>query len=360
MGLVDSIANAHDRADAKTAAIRETLALDGTGSRGLALTDEQSRDITVKNVSAIDWGLKADVQVKEGAKLLFSEGIRILNPPIMVPTAKTITIAGPGGNPVVLTVFEERPLDAYAQAMKEAVAAYIARHKPTTKAPMVYGSRDGSIHGDTTIIYGLTADGHIASNASTYASARAGTGSLSLDYYGTSILYAGQWSSGGDYDCYESFVGWDTSGLPDADTISAAVIDLYLDDDGTTTDFTTQVRSRDWSAGGLTTADFVAGASLSALTLLATNATYGADGYKTFASEAGITSWVNKTGSCYAIVVSDRMVAGTSPSGNEYAGYNSADYTGTTRDPKLTITHAAAGGSKVPAIMHHLRQQGIS
>ena len=194
----------------------------------------------------------------------------------------------------------------------------------------------------TTVVYADAADGYLESLDGTYSTARAGAG-LSANTTGTLIV--GQEESGGIYGVYESFVNFDTSAITDSDMITAALLELGLSADQSTTDFTCQARTRDWGAT-LTTADFVAGASLGALTLLATRATsgIGATGSLKAFTENGsnLRDAINKTGLTSMILCSDRHVAGNTPSGatQEMVRWYSANEAGTSLDPTLTVTHS--------------------
>jgi hypothetical protein len=197
-----------------------------------------------------------------------------------------------------------------------------------------------------TTVFSGTTDGQVNSrDASTYATARTGS-TLTADTAGTTFT-VGQdatVSKGTAYDCWEGFLSFDTSGITDTDLVSSIVLDLWLVTDSSVTDFTLEARERDWGAS-LTTADWVSGASLGALTLMASIATsgIGATGaYKTLTSQAAFLTATNlKTGTVYLIVDSSRHVGNNTPTGDEFVILSSADNSGTTQDPKLTITHAA-------------------
>jgi hypothetical protein len=196
----------------------------------------------------------------------------------------------------------------------------------------------------TSVVYAGTADGYIESGPATYATARAGSGTLTLNGGGTGVLYVGQLYD--DYDTVyyvqEAFLGFDTSAIDDTDTVSAAVLNVTSNSDISTTDFTIQARLKDWSTT-VTTADWVAGADLSGLTLLAHYATSGGFAANTaydFTDDA-MPANVSKTGVTRMLLCSDRTVSGTTPTGYEYVIVKPADTTGTTSDPKLTVTHAA-------------------
>ncbi len=194
-------------------------------------------------------------------------------------------------------------------------------------------------------IYSTASDGEVQSRNTTYSTARAGS-TLSV-FSASTVATVGQELDAGTYFCYESFLSFDTSAIGASATVSAVDLDIYLTSDFSTTDFTINARTFDWSSGGLTTGDYVAGASLSANTLLATCATsgIGATGsYKTFASQAAFLTAPNlKTGTVYIVLASSRLEGNNTPTGTEYIFFSTADASGTTQDPKLTVTYTLAG-----------------
>lgn len=200
----------------------------------------------------------------------------------------------------------------------------------------------------TSTFYASTADGQIESSNATYATARSG-GTLVANTGGTSVN-VGQVTG---YACYEAFLSFDTSTIPDGDIITS--VTLSLDGtgatDGSDTDFTINARIYNWGAG-LTTADWIAGASLSGNTLVASRSTSGwsASGYNALTSEAAFLTAINKTGVTYLVISSSRHEAGTAPTGNEYVGFATAEASGTTHDPKLVVTHVAPTGTVASSI----------
>ena len=194
----------------------------------------------------------------------------------------------------------------------------------------------------TYTIFSDASDGQISSNNASYATARSG-GSLVATTNGTSFT-TGQVA---DFTCYEIFIGWDTSAINDAETVSSATISLYGSVNQSTTDFTMNVRDFNWGST-LTTADWIAGASLSGNTLLATFDTtgYATTGYNDFTSQAAILTSVSKTAFTYVVVSSSRHEGNNQPSGNEFVQAWAADQAGTTNDPKIVVVADAPAGTK--------------
>lgn len=187
--------------------------------------------------------------------------------------------------------------------------------------------------------------GRVRSDDFTYATARTG-GTLDAT---ASAHTVGQILSG-NYFCYESFIQFDTSGIPDGDTVSAVTASLYGSNDFSTTDFTAKLAAAaNYNGGVVVTTDWESGANLNAKTLLATWASSGylAD-YNAFTETADFKTAINKVGDTLLILFSDRHADGTTPTGAEYVIFFDADAAGTTTDPKLDITHAAAGGGTHP------------
>lgn len=209
--------------------------------------------------------------------------------------------------------------------------------------------------GRTTYTIFSANDGYIASNNATYSTARAGSDLNNL----SSDIYVGQ-DRYDSYDCYEGFVSFDTSSV--LGTVSSATLSLYGGVDGSTAaDFTVNARLKSYST--LDASDWVAGASLSALTLLATFNTTGfsTSGYNVFTSQAAFLSNINQSGVTGIILSSSRHEAGTAVAANntdEYVRMHASVASGTTQDPRLVVD--ASTGPSLAVVMHHLAQQGIS
>lgn len=230
--------------------------------------------------------------------------------------------------------FKEDPLEA----VKTDLAHTVRVVTKTGTVPWVKAKP-----GTVSTFYSGTSDGYLVSVHATYATARSThSGGTSPSDTATTMVCGQQ--KPGDFQLYEMFVQFDTSAIDDGDTVSQAVLSLYGTVDLSTTDFTAEARVSDWGAS-LTTADWIAGESLSSLTRVATHASAGftTSAYNDFTEDGlNFRSAVNTTGATRLILVSDRLVAGTEPTGNELWIVSTADETGTTQDPKLVVTHTAA------------------
>ena len=172
------------------------------------------------------------------------------------------------------------------------------------------------------VITSASGGGHVVSSNPTYLTARTGSG-LSAN---TGLQLVGQLLNAGTYTVYEAFTSFDTSVIPAAETIIDAVLALRVQTDNSTTDFTVQARTSLWTPSGLTTADWVAGASLGVLALLATldSSTVSAvpATYSCVSSGSNLVDAINKSGTTDILLCSDRLVAGTAPSGDERLALN--------------------------------------
>lgn len=188
----------------------------------------------------------------------------------------------------------------------------------------------------TTVVYGDTVEGGIGSADAVYANARAGAG-----LFGSASLLMGQY---GAYNIYEAFLRFDTSFLG-TDTITSAVLSLYVNNNSSVTDFIAEARLHPWGAT-LETADWVAGASLSGLTLLATLDTSAVTGaaYNDF-TDVALPANINKTGFTNIMLSSSNHRLGNAPTADEYLGVDTKANGGTTTGPKLTIVSTSVAAS---------------
>lgn len=152
----------------------------------------------------------------------------------------------------------------------------------------------------------------------------------------------------------EGFFSFDTSSLS-GQTVSQVDFSLFehvsgllfgTDVSGGTVNF--QVRPYNFGAS-VTTADWRTAAQYNALTILATldGDTIVSDAYNAFAENGtNFQTAINTTGTTYLIVSNAHQASTTPPSDGSYIfEVYAADQAGTTNDPKLVVTHAAAAAT---------------
>jgi hypothetical protein len=170
----------------------------------------------------------------------------------------------------------------------------------------------------------------VSDGGATYATARSG-GALTLNS-GLNSFQVGQGVSAG-YECYEGFISFDTSSV--VGTVSEAALSIVVGENyETATDFTCNARRLDW--GTLTTADWIAGASLSGQALLATFATSGfvENSYNVFTSQAGFLTNINPSGMTGIILSFNRHEGNNSPVSQERVDFKSAEIFRNVRRPE--------------------------
>lgn len=192
----------------------------------------------------------------------------------------------------------------------------------------------------TTTVYSSTDDGTVYGSNATYATARStAAGAL------TSTGAIGQ-DGPGTYNCYEYLCDFDVSGVPNVANASAVTFALYVTGDSSATDFTaTAANIADY--GTLATGDWVAGASLSGLTTAATLATSGVSvsAYNNFTNSGTVLlDDVKAAGNTSMLCYSSRHSGNNTPTGVERIDFSTTEASGTSQDPKLTITTPATGG----------------
>lgn len=206
-----------------------------------------------------------------------------------------------------------------------------------------------------------TADGYVICSDATYSVARDGTGTLTA-VGGASPDHAivGQQVTASVYYCIEYFVSFDTSTV--IGTPVSCELSLYAWSAQTLAslynNFTAEARLYDWGAA-VTSGDFIAGASLGALPLLATcdAAAFAiADTYVPFTENASnFVGNINPGGMTRLVITSSRHRLGTVPDvgpgpvgsatdSYEEIFFRQAEWVGA-KAPQLVIVTAGGGWS---------------
>ena len=195
--------------------------------------------------------------------------------------------------------------------------------------------------------YSASTDGVVQSSNAVYATARSGSTLTIINAgVGANGLAFGQRLNGGTYYVWETFLGFDTSAIPETATITSAILSIYIDTDGSTTNFITDAYISAWGPT-LATTDYIAGANLGALTKVATLDSTGATtGAHNAFTNVAMPANIDKAGTTYILLASANTASNTAPTGDEYLLGSAQEYTGTDRDPKLTVawTHSVTLG----------------
>lgn len=213
----------------------------------------------------------------------------------------------------------------------------------------------------TLVIYITSESGSLESyHATTYATARSGGGSLFLDLDGQ-FPKVGQHVNAGQYSCFESFLEFGLSGIPTGSTINSATLALAPNNnDDSLENFTFRARDVDYGAT-LTTADYIAGASLSATGSLrahklVNSGSWTPNGtYVDFDDDAMAAIVESNIGGTLRLVVySDRLEAGTTPTQAEWRYFGgltdgslarlTVDYTEPNLDGRYLLESGAPDG----------------
>jgi hypothetical protein len=186
---------------------------------------------------------------------------------------------------------------------------------------------------ETLTVYGDAGDGYIESSDAVYATAAAGN-NLTVSTSATGLL-VGQFLTS-SYYIHQSFIKFDTSSLPGGATIDHS--DLYFTVYGnhSNTDFTLQVKAY-FTWGTLDTSDWRTPTQLTALT---TTAGISTANFTTGELDL-LVGGVTKAGTTYYLLNSSLNASGTAPTVDEYLEIRSADYAGTTSDPRLVVVYTA-------------------
>lgn len=196
----------------------------------------------------------------------------------------------------------------------------------------------------TTVIIGANTDGYVRSYHSTYSTARNGVGSTGS---GTTDSYyeVGQRWTGTTYYCTEFFYEFDTSSIPDENTISSVVLTV-TPSSGTPETQTSPIQARYYDWGGtLTNSDYVPGNSFADLPIMASlpTGTYNGGTHYDFTSSGAFTAATGmKTGYVRLVLCSESFANNVAPTDNtsEQIAFYTANAATEANRPRLTITHS--------------------
>jgi len=195
---------------------------------------------------------------------------------------------------------------------------------------------------------GVTGDGYMTGNNATYGTAR----STSTSFASTLTTIAiGQMTG---YYIFRGLLKFDTSSIPDADTISQVNLKAVCTTNASTTDFDVVIQKQNWSAQDPLAAGTREAAYDGCLAATADDNiwrnTNGISTLTQYTSGNLSVSWPSKTTYTYYGLISSRDVSATAPTGNEYIEIASQENATSGYRPVLTVTHAAGGWTNITKV----------
>ena len=195
-----------------------------------------------------------------------------------------------------------------------------------------------------------------------WATIRAGNGNTVDDSLSSEVAAGYSVATGGSNyrTLYRGIYIFDTSSLPDTDTVTAATLSFYgstkTNANAATPDINVYGNSKTDSDTALANAHFENAGSTAYSDTAVSYAGWSTSGYNDFALNATGIASISATGrSRFTTRNANYDVSGSSPStsgGSQSFSYLSAitaETAGTTQDPKLVVTHTAPVGTPPPA-----------
>jgi len=306
-------------------------------------------DVTAINVNGLD-GVQVFARAwKNGRQLGFSsdgsveiERFRIFNPPILVddPQGTIIRTFTDSHTKIEdIRTLREDPVEAVRQSLAHTILLIGKEGSKIISGKI--GNTTDTFYPDAGNPGTTSCDGSIEyRDAAAYATAHDATNGTHLDFE-TERLKIENYYSGSLYYVNRNIVNFDTSSIPDTATIDSAVVSLY----GT---LTTQTTADDYSVvantGAANASYSVADFDQFGTTKFATDitgASFSATGYNDWTLNATGIAAISKTGVSKLGFRSSKDISNTAPLGANYVLAYSADFTGTSSDPKLVVTYTA-------------------
>lgn len=190
----------------------------------------------------------------------------------------------------------------------------------------------------TVISFADATDGRLASGPNSYATALAGSGTVTADTTTGALGTVGQTPTGSTYTVFEYFASFPYSVNADEVPV-AAYLELIADTTTGAAERDLQLREFDWGTS-LTAADWRTPAQLGALPLL--GVLDGAQDVPPAATirvaGSGLLTRLDRGGPIRTVLSTDLTQQSKTPSSSQYTQLRTADYAGTASDPVLVYT----------------------
>lgn len=249
------------------------------------------------------------------------------------------------GNPKPDIRLREDPLQALHEALQHTVEVMKSKHDDSR-------IQRGKIGNTTTTVYSSTGDGIVRHTNGTWSTLRSAATGTSVQNLTTGYC---TWAlEGATYNGYQPFHMFDTSAISSSDTISSATYSVYLNGDNLTDGQQLSIGNSTqatWNSIG--TADFdQRGGATEGCTRI--NHPDGAtSGFLDFTMNATGRGFIARSGETIPASASasgktqiairwSRDLDNSTPTANSYIQIRTADYAGTSSDPKLVVEHSSA------------------
>lgn len=324
-------------------------------------------EIEIVDIEPIDGGVQVFARAwSDGVQIGFGvdgtvdiERFRIINPPILVPDEN--------GDITLYATQAELDRDEFGLVIpfrkmrEDAEAALLTNLADTIKAIAKHDASNivvGKIGNTTTTVNSSSSaeDGQVGAGRNTWASVRAATVGANVDDTGTQPrAQSGNTDLSTGWENIRAFVAFDTSSIPDGDTISSATLSLR----GTNkidqaNKAACLVSASPASATALALEDYDQVGSTELATRIDITA-WSTTAYNDYALNASGLANISKTGISYFAVRTstdfDDDISGFAINQNSTVLFYANEFTGTADDPKLVIEHAGAGGTPTPLLM---------
>lgn len=313
-------------------------------------------EIEIQGLGKLERGVEVFVRAwKEGKPLGFGskgdveiERIRIYNPPILVPDPNGDVICewdDIDGNHHI-KIYREDPQEALRQTLAHTIS--LIGQEDTEIVGGKVGNTTSTFHPDPSVEVS-TFDGFVRNTTGAdYAAVQSATDGDVINDTSTGDRGIRNSDVGGSYSIFRSAFLFDTSSIPDTDSITSATFSLYgtgSASEDVDTDSVSVVASTPASNTAIALGDF----DQFGTTKLATDitiASWNTGAYNDFTLNASGLAAISKTGITKLGARTAKDISATTPTGENYVFTHYADQTGTTNDPKLVVVHASATSVK--------------
>lgn len=191
---------------------------------------------------------------------------------------------------------------------------------------------------------------------STYANVLAASNGSSV--MAAAYLRFGQNYANPTYYGYESFIRFDTSGIPSAATITGATLSFWDAANSSAQAMTVNIYAAAFNEP-IVVGDWRANTVVGAYTLVASRASSAWNGvaaYRDMTNEAAMLSAIVKGGVTQLVIASSRFIAGSAPSAAEYVVSHGASGA---NPPKLVVTYTEAAAVPIELLRTRILSQGV-